>query len=178
MNWRWKITANWDASLGYGYTDAKFKNICDSVYASIIGLTVAAQVAPCISPAGVAPVSSVAGFQTANAPKNTLNTGVEFGTPINDRWKFFVRTDYSYQGQRFAEVYNQASTGASSRIDARLGVQGKAWRVTAWAKNLGDDRSPDSVVRFFDPDSPGFNRAFQVHFPNGRTLGMTATYDF
>ena len=178
VNWQWRINSNWDASVGYGYSDAKFKNICDSVYASIIGLTTAAQVAPCISPVGVAPVSNLAGYQTANAPKNTLNTGLEFGMPINERWKFFARADYSYQGERFAEVYNQASTGASSRVDARLGMQGNTWRLTAWGKNLGDNRSPDSVVRFFDPDSPAFNRAFQVHFPNGRTLGVTASYDF
>ena len=179
LDWRWKLNSSWDVNIGYGYTDAKFKSLCDPVLAQLLGVTLATQQAPCIAPAGVTTfTANAAGFQTANAPKHTANAGVEFAVPVNERWKFFARADFSYQSERFAEVYNQASTGASKRVDARFGITGDAWRVTAWAKNIGNDRTPDAVVRFFDPDSPGFNRAFQVHFPNGRTVGLTATYDF
>lgn len=51
--------------------------------------------------------------------------------------------------------------------------------MTAWARNLGNDRSPDSVVRFFDTNSGFlFTRAFQVHYPNGRQIGVTGSYKF
>ena len=51
--------------------------------------------------------------------------------------------------------------------------------ASIWGRNLGDNRKPDSVVRFFDPDSGfAFTRAYQVHFPNGRQYGLTASYKF
>ncbi len=182
LNWRWKINPMWDANLGYGLADAKFTEICDATYAALLGITLATQQAPCIAAPGVATLTADAsGFQTANAPKHTVNAGLEFTMPLTaDGWRsFFARTDMSYQSERFAEVYNHASTGATTRIDARLGVQGDNWRVAAWIKNLTGERDPDSVVRFFDPDSGFlFTRAYQVHFPNGRTFGVTATVDF
>jgi outer membrane receptor protein involved in Fe transport len=184
LNWRWKATDMWDFNVGYGYTDAEFKEACDSTYAAIRGVTLATQVEPCVSRLDTAsnttppPVLSAAGFQTANAPKHTVNGGIEFGVPLGDKWRFIARGDVSYQSERFAEIYNDASTGSSTRFDARLGLEMDAFRITAWGKNLGNDRSPDAIVRFFDPDSLTFNRAYQVHYPNGRTVGVTATYDF
>ncbi len=182
LNWRWKINANWDVNASYGYTDAKFKKLCDNVLA-VLTATPATTSGPCpsaiASPTVVVNFADASGFRTANAPENTFAAGAEFRVPVGTDWTFFARTDLSYQGERFAEVYNQASTGDSTRIDARLGVEADAWKITFWGRNLGDDRSPDSVVRFFDPDSGFlFTRAFQVHYANGRQLGLTAAYKF
>ena len=182
IDWRWKVNSNLDLNLGYGLADAKFTKICDATYATLLGLTLATQQSQCPAPPGAisnaAVTADAAGFQTANAPKHTLNAGVEFGAPVNEKWRFFARSDLSYQSERFAEVYNHASTGAATRVDARFGFEADKVKITAWGKNLGNNRSPDAVVRFFDPDSPSFGRAYQVHFPNGRTVGLTATVDF
>lgn len=182
LNWRWRYNDNWDFNVAYGYTDAKFTELCDATLATLLQ-TPFTTTGPCPS-VGVAPnpvvnFADASGFQTANAPKNTASAGVEFRTPFGADKSFFARTDLSYQDERFAEVYNQASTGDSSRIDARIGIENDRWRVTAWARNLGNDRTPDSVVRFFDPNSGFlFTRAFQVHYPNGRQIGVTGSYKF
>jgi iron complex outermembrane recepter protein len=183
LNWRWKVSQAWDLNASYGYTDAKFKELCDNVLA-ILTATPVTTTGPCPS-VGVgvlaAPVNfaSAAGFRTANAPENTFAAGAEFRIPVGAEWTFFARTDLSYQDERFAEVYNHASTGDSTRIDARLGVEADAWKVSLWGRNIGNNRAPDSVVRFFDPDAGfAFTRAYQVHFPNGRQFGLTATYQF
>jgi iron complex outermembrane receptor protein len=183
INWRWKLNDMWDVNASYGYTDAKFEELCDNVLA-ILTASPVTTTGPCPS-AGVgvlaAPVNfaNAAGFRTANAPGSTGTVGAEFRVPVGTEWSFFARADYSYQGERFAEVYNHASTGTTTRLDARLGAETDAWKVTLWGRNLGDDRSPDSVVRFFDPDAGfAFTRAYQVHFPNGRQYGLTASYKF
>jgi outer membrane receptor protein involved in Fe transport len=179
LSWRFRPNENWDFDLGYGYVNAEFKELCDNVYATLLGTTLSpiTSTGPCPS-AGTTRFESVAGFQTANSPEHSLSAGAQLSVPINERWSFFARTDASFQSERFAEVYNHASTGDSLRFDARLGVEGDSWKVTAWGRNIGNERSADSVVRFFNPDSPAFTRAYQVHYPNGRQLGVTAEYRF
>ncbi len=181
LNWRWKLNEIVDLNASYGYTDAEFKELCDATYAGTVGVSV--QTPPCAGFSNTATLSA-AGFQTANAPTHTGTAGVELHLPVGDRWTAFARTDASYQGTRYAEVYNFASTGDSVRIDARVGIEDDQWKFTLWGRNVGNERSPDSVVRFFDPDSrnaigvPTFQRAYQVHFPNGRQFGLTAAYKF
>ncbi len=178
LNWRWRFNQNWDANFGYGYTSAKFDKFCDATYAQLFGFTSVTQTGPgCAGAASVATVS-VAGFRTANAPEQTANFGLAYRRPLNETWSFFARADSSFQSERFAEVYNHASTGDALRHDVRFGLQREKLTITAWGRNVGNERTPDSVVRFFDPDTANFRRAYQVHYPNGRQIGITAAFEF
>ena len=160
-------------NLAYGYTDARFDRFCDATYAQILGVTT--QTGVCAGAASV-PTLSVAGYRTANAPKHNGAFGVDFATPISDGWEFSARFDATYQSERFAEVYNHASTGDAARFDLRLGIASDQWRLTAWARNLGNERAPDGVTRSFNPDNNG--RAWSVHYPLGRQVGLTAAFSF
>jgi outer membrane receptor protein involved in Fe transport len=119
----------------------------------------------------------VAGFITPNAPEHTASAGAEFHRAVGQRgFEFFWRVDASYQSERFAEVYNHASTGDSSRVDSRLGLRTEDWSVTLWGRNLGDDRSPTAVRRFINGNATfPLQRAYDMSFPTGRLLGLTAT---
>jgi outer membrane receptor protein involved in Fe transport len=177
LNWNWLVNDNWALNVAYGYADAKFKKLCDNTLAILLG-TPPTDSGPCPS-AGTVNFADASGFQTANAPKHTATGGAEFRIPIGSNWSFLARADLSYLSERFAEVYNHASTGDSTRLDARLGVESDQWRITLWGRNINDDRSPDSVVRFFNPNSGfAFTRAYQVHYPNGRQFGLTAAVSF
>ena len=177
LAWDWLINDNWAVNLGYGYASAEFKELCDSTLANLL---------PADDPRqercpdkGTIRFADASGFQTANAPTHTGTGGVEFNTALNSEWRFFTRADLSYVSERFAEVYNHASTGDATRVDARLGVEGTQWRISLWGRNLNDERSPDAVVRFFNPNTGlAFTRAYQVHYPNGRQFGLTAVYAF
>jgi outer membrane receptor protein involved in Fe transport len=184
LNWRWIPNENWDFNLGYGYADAEFKELCDNTFAVITGSPVTTD-PPCpsvIPPMGAATnFRDASGYQTANAPTHTGSVGAEYSLLFGTDKRFFVRTDYSYQSERFAEVYNHASTGDSTRLDARVGVSSESWDLTVWGRNLGDDRSPSSIRRFINPEVVvNFvpNRAFDMFLPNGRQYGLTATYKF
>lgn len=168
-----RINRNWNVNLAYGYTDARFDRFCDATYAQILGVTT--QTGVCAGAASV-PTLSVAGYRTANAPKHNGAFGVDFATPISDGWEFSARFDATYQSERFAEVYNHASTGDAARFDLRLGIASEQWRLTAWARNLGNERAPDGVTRSFNPDNNG--RAWSVHYPLGRQVGLTAAFSF
>ncbi len=172
INWRWRINAAWDVNAGYGYSDATFTAACDSTLATIVNVTAS-------SPAcSVGPpfLLDVAGKQTGNAPTSTANAGVALNLPFGANWEFFARTDASFQDERFGEIYNHASTGSSLRFDARLGLTSEAWKITLWGRNVGNERAADSLVRLGNPDNG--NRAYLVHYPNGRQFGLTVGYEF
>jgi len=182
LNARWRLDSHWDLNASYGYTNAEFKELCDNVLAVLTASPVTTS-GPCpsviASQTARVNFANAAGYQTANAPRNTFAAGVEYRTPISDGRTLFARVDQSYQSERFAEVYNHASTGDSTRVNAKLGLEGDFWKVEIWGRNLGNDRKPDSVVRFFDPDSgSAFTRAYQAHFPNGRQYGLKTSYNF
>jgi outer membrane receptor protein involved in Fe transport len=179
LSWALRVNEHWDLNLAYGHTRARFKEFCDNTYAVLLG-PVASPVTttgPCPT-IGTTRYQSVAGFQTANAPEHTGSFGVEFNTPLTESWKLFARGDVSYQSERFAEVYNHASTGDSTVVNARLGISADQWRITLWGRNIGDDRSPNALTRFFDTDSPTLQRGYQVNYADGRQLGLTAEYKF
>jgi len=177
LNWNWLVNDYWTLNAAYGYSDAKFKRLCDNTFAILLG-TPPTDEGPCPS-AGTVNFADASGFQTANAPKHTATGGAEFRVPLGEAWGLFARADLTYLSERFAEVYNHASTGDSTRIDARFGIESGQWRITAWGRNLTDERNPDTVVRFFNPNSGfAFTRAYQVHYPNGRQFGLTASVNF
>jgi len=184
FNWQFQATRFFDLNLAYGHTDAKFKALCDATLAVLLGPVASPETTsgPCPSVRASATIvtrfADASGYRTANAPEHTATAGIGFRAPGWGGATFFARADLMYQSERFAEIYNHASTGDSKRLDIRFGFERDNWRLTAWARNLTDDRTPDAVVRFFDTDSPAFTRAYQVHFPNGRQVGMTANLSF
>jgi iron complex outermembrane receptor protein len=179
LTWQLRVNENWDLNMSYGHTRARFKEFCDSTYATLLGLVDSPLTSsgPCPT-IGTVRYQSVAGFKTANAPEHTAAFGVEFNMPLTESWSLFARSDVSYQSERFAEVYNHASTGDSTLVDARLGLRADQWRVTLWGRNLGNDRSPNALTRFFDTDSPTLQRGYQVNYADGRQVGLTAEYKF
>jgi outer membrane receptor protein involved in Fe transport len=177
LAWDWHINENWGVNLGYGYADAEFKELCDATLAVLLNTPNTTE-GPCPNK-GTIRFADASGYQTANAPTHTGNAGLEFNTPFGSEWAFFARADLSYVSERFAEVYNHASTGDATRLDGRFGIDSDQWRISVWARNLTEERSPDAVVRFFNPNSgAALTRAYQVHYPNGRQFGLTATVNF
>ena len=185
LSWRWKLSRSWDLNAAYGYAKAEFQQLCDATYAQLLGSPVTTS-GPCPSaipnpatPATATNFADVSGFRTANSPLHTGSVGAEFRMAVRSDWSLFARSDFSYQSERFAEVYNHASTGDSTRLDARLGLETEAWKVTLWGRNLADDRSPSSVRRITAPNAAvPLTRAYDMFMPNGRQFGVTANYRF
>ena len=172
-----QLTEALTLNAAYGYTDAEIKQQCDVEYGGFVG----ADPANCDQvrfPGG----ASVAGNRTPNAPEHNGNLSLSFAQPVNfgNDMEFFARGDFLYESTRYAQVYNLAETGDSTRINLRAGLQNDNWTASLWVKNVTDDDTANTVIRIVDFDTLffGTRRAFQVGLPRGRQFGASFEYNF
>lgn len=129
-----------DINFGLGYTDSKIKKFAD---ARRIGNEL-----PLIS-------------------RYTFNSSINYVTPISDTLDLNARVDYRRTGRTWWDVENSTSRNPVDIVDARLGVQGKGWSLTAFSQNL-------------------FNEIYNAEFSPGgfvfkarpRRYGIEASFNF
>lgn len=154
-----------DFSVGYAYTDAKFRDFVDPDLTFI-------------------PISAdVSGNQVNRTSKHQLTSTVQYQAPINDTFDWFARADFAYQSSQFSVPANLARTGGITNVNARIGVEGENINFSIWAKNLFDNDTPYVGVRWFDASGrytqlPPFQRAWLVTAREGARFGATLTYKF
>ncbi|WP_308910286.1 TonB-dependent receptor [Pseudokordiimonas caeni] len=105
--------AGLDLNFGLGYTDSKIKDFENPAY---IGNEV--------------PVLS----------RYTLNLGAQYHWDITDDVRGIMRVDYQRIGKTFWDVENSTVRRPVDLVDARIGVEWNDWSLTAWARNLFDER--------------------------------------
>ena len=130
---------------------------------------------------------SVAGNQTPNASKHQANAFARYEWPVGANIAY-IRVDYSYASRKYAQIFNHAHSGDQNLINLKLGLDVDQWELGLFVRNLTDDRTPTTVIRFVDfknilprGDSARtsvFVRAFQYPMADPRQIGLTATYIF
>ncbi len=159
----------------YGYTNAELQEACDTEWGAFQG----PDPIRCdqIQFPGAA---DAAGNITPNAPEHTAAMTLDYARPLQSGREFFLRGDVTYESTRYAQVFNLAETGSSTIVNLRGGLAADNWRLSLYVKNLTDDDTVDSIIRFIDFDTLffGLRRAFQVHYPKGRQIGATFEYRF
>src|SRR6188768_1466989 len=108
-----KVTDNLELFGSFGYTDSEITGMEDP---------------------------SVIGNQAPLVSKNTYNLGAQWRQPFSDKLAFTLRADYQHTGETWWEPYNTTSRDPIDLVDLRLGLQGEKWAVTAWSKNLTDEK--------------------------------------
>jgi outer membrane receptor protein involved in Fe transport len=170
-----RLTDELDLTFTYGYTNAELQSACDTEWGAFRGPdpTRCNQVE-------FPGAADAAGNITPNAPEHTAALTLDYIRPIRNGREFFLRSDLAYESTRYAQVFNLAETGASTVWNLRGGVSGENWRASLWVRNVTDDDTVDSIIRFIDFDTLffGLRRAFQVAYPRGRQLGATFEYRF
>jgi iron complex outermembrane recepter protein len=83
---------------------------------------------------------SVIGNQAPLVSKVTYNLGGQYRQPLSDALSLTFRADFQHIGETWWEPYNLTSRDPIDLIDARIGLEAKNWSVTAWSKNLGDEK--------------------------------------
>ncbi|MEW4467772.1 TonB-dependent receptor [Parasphingorhabdus sp. JC815] len=140
---------------------------------------------------------SVAGKLVPNVAKNQASAFVNYIRPVSTSLDFFARIDAAYNEEKFAQIYNLASTGDQYLVNLRAGIQGHNWKATFFIDNVTDDRTPSTVIRWVDqlnlnvpqyvnanpaqnnvPGSTTLERGFQVPLARKRQFGVTLSYDF
>jgi len=78
----------------------------------------------------------VIGNQAPLVSRTTVNAGVQYRQPLSNGLAAVGRIDYQQIGRTWWEPYNDTSRDPVNLVDARLGIEGARWSVTAWSKNL------------------------------------------
>ena len=114
------------------------------------------------------------------APQHNGYAVVQYAMPLSAGLELTLGGDVVYEGSKFAQVHNLIETGARTYLNARIGLEGKAWSVTLWGKNLTDDDTGLDILRYIDSrniPSPA-TRGFAITLPRPRQVGVTATLKF
>ena len=96
-------------TAGFGYTDSNIRKFPDP--------TVIGNEAPLVS-------------------RYTFNAGLQYRAPLAAGLDSLIRVDYTRTGKTWWEPYNTTVRKPVNLVNARVGLEGDNWSLTAWAKNL------------------------------------------
>ncbi len=166
LDFKWLATGNLTIFGGYGYTDGEIERYDGRPY--------------------------TAGNEVPYAPEYTGNLGFEVRAPLGaGDLEFVARVDGSFVGEtRFHPVqdelvpnlftgfgfgqgeFSRQKRDAYAVVNARIGVSGERWGVTAWSRNITDKEYLQEVI-----SAPEFGGSF-IHDSPGRSYGVDLRYRF
>jgi iron complex outermembrane receptor protein len=109
-----RFTDQWTGYVSYGYTDSEITE----------------------APAG----STFEGNQAPLVSRTTLNIGTEYRQPLSNGLAGVLRIDFQEIGRTWWDPANSTSRDPVDLLDLRLGLEGASWSVTAWSKNLTNEK--------------------------------------
>jgi iron complex outermembrane receptor protein len=149
---RGRILEGFDGYVGLGYTDSDIKE--SKRAASDVG-----KQAPLVS-------------------QYTVNVGLQYRHPLRSELSAFVRSDVEVIGPTWFYPDNFTVRDPVTLLNVRLGIDGKSWSATLWAKNLTDKKynAEWSPGPMFFPN-PGYTNNF-VFKAMPRRWGADLNYRF
>jgi iron complex outermembrane receptor protein len=82
----------------------------------------------------------VIGNEAPLVSRFTTNLGAQYRQPFRDNLAAVARINFQRIGRTWWEPYNTTSRDPVDLLDLRVGVEGENWGVTAWSKNLTDEK--------------------------------------
>lgn len=161
------------AFVNFGYLDAKYKSFQTDVNASDTATTTAANCDGTFTPAviGGTCVEDASFLKPRNAPETTLGIGGTVSIPVGTgSMEIFAK--YSFIDEVETSLVNASQGRLDSRKDvtASIGYYAENWSVSAYGRNLTDER-----YEIFNPIATLF-AVGTVNRP--RTFGVELAYDF
>jgi len=164
LDFKWLATDNLSFFGGYGATDGEIDRYDDRPY--------------------------TAGNEIPYVPEYTGNLGAEFRVPVGDL-ELTTRLDGTFVGETWFhpvqdELVPNLFTGfgfgqgefsrqhrdAYATLNARVGLAGERWSVTAWGRNVTDEDYLQEVI-----PAPEFGGSF-IHDSPGDSYGVDVTFSF
>ena len=162
---RWNIGEHFAVFGGYAYTDGSIDKYAGRPYTK--------------------------GNEVPYAPKYTGNLGAEFNYPIGDSLTLLARLDATFVGETWFHPvqddkvpnlftyfnfgqgeFSKLSRDPYSTLNARLGIAGEKWGVTAWGRNIADEHYLAEII-----PAPEFGGAF-IHDAPGASYGVEVNFKF
>lgn len=183
-----RIADDWNASIGYAYTDAKFDRF---VQGPPLGAN-AALVAQCARPAGqtssaqnLAEAGNICGDLSGNrpgkTPKHSLNLALNYAHRISADKRVYADITGLYRSKRFTDEANLATVPGYWLMGARFGLEIGMIELQLAVDNLLDDRKIKTAQRNIDLGNPeGFapGRGYMAYLPAPRTMTLRVGVKF
>jgi iron complex outermembrane recepter protein len=83
---------------------------------------------------------SVIGNHAPLVTEDTLNLGAQYTQPLGETFSLLLRADFQRLGRTWWDPYNVTSRDPVSLLDARVGLTSDRWSLTAWGRNLTDEK--------------------------------------
>ena len=133
------------------------------------------------------------GNPVPQAPQQTYNFGTQFDVPVNGDVNLFIRADWQYvgdtwfhtlQGEQTPNIwqafffpgittdFSKSKRDSYETINMRIGFEAEKWSLTAWARNLTDERYLEEVI-----PAPEFGGSF-LHEAAQSSYGVDLKYRF
>lgn len=168
-----KLSEGWTAIVGASWADAEYDNAVIETFREF---------------PTYAPVGDVSGNKILRQSKWKGSASLLYETAITERFDWFMRGDYIYQGEQFADSSNQTIVPEHAYFNARLGFESDRLHLEFWALNVFEEDSPTGAFRdvFFGNSLPNaqfptgafFPFRWSVSHPRLRQLGLTARVNF
>jgi iron complex outermembrane receptor protein len=132
------------------------------------------------------------GNPVPQAPEETYNLGVQFDVPVGNM-DMYVRADWQHVGEMWFHTlqteevpniwrafgfgpvstnFSKSKRDAYDTLNLRIGLDAESWSVTAWARNLTDEKYLEEII-----PAPEFGGSFN-HQARGATYGLDLQYRF
>ena len=83
---------------------------------------------------------AVVGNQAPLVSKTTINAGIQYHQPVGNGLNAIARLDYQQIGRTWWDPYNLTARDPVNLVDLRAGVDAGKWSLTAWSKNLTNEK--------------------------------------
>ena len=112
-----RLHPEWQVSLGYGFTDARYDDFVDTVMGQ-----------------------DHSGSPMPFAPKHSASISLDWGHDLAGGNRVTAGLDYTFRSSHSFTPDNSFRQGAVHLVDARIGIEGGHWSASLYAKNLTDER--------------------------------------
>ncbi|MGP1353870.1 MAG: TonB-dependent receptor [Parasphingopyxis sp.] len=147
---------------GYAFADSEFETFFDP---ALIALP------------SYAPDGDVSGNTLPRQSRHQANGVFEYQGGAMGDWDWYGRVEALYQSSQYSTSANLAETGDQTKVNLRIGLQNERYELSAWVRNVFNDRTPAVGIRFVDSTNRFgngfFARAWQITPADGRTAGVT-----
>lgn len=163
-------TENLFLALNYGLQDTRLESYDSLVLAELVSDD------PDVLANGV----SVAGNEAPRVPKHTVTASASYERPLGDLGSnWFLRTDYIFTSKTWLEAENEAYVGATTLLNARLGIESDRWTATFYVDNLLEEDTPLLATNFPSFERfPTLSNAFHLVPRRGRNAGISLNLKF
>jgi len=160
------ITENWDAQLNVSWQQNKWTDFKNTSTRQSTALT------------------NLDGLKATRYPEWQANLSTTYQDELNSTWDWFVRGDFIYSGEYWADLPNLIRGPDYFLTHARAGISKEGLRVELYVRNLFDTKAwlGASETIDFGYDAGNFNflafRGIAINPQQKRQFGLRSTIDF